>query len=265
MPRCRTSILLLAACRVAFASAIGAQSSHLAEGIAAMEAHDLYGALAPLEAAVREDPGSYAANWRLALTLIDIGNMTPSHTRSPVRDTLYAQAVRYAHHAILAKPDAAADGHFVLADALGHAALTKTSREKIRLATEIRNEALRALAIDPKHDGACHIMGRWNAGDHAPGPGSRSSSQGVFSARPCSISPHGKRPSAYMRLAVQFAPTRIFHRLDLAQVLIDRAEWAEAKRQLDVIAGMPVVDPLDASYKQKAAALDVLVTGKVHE
>ena len=36
-------------------------------------------------------------------------------------------------------------------------------KERIRRAKIIRSEALRTLALDPSHDGAYHVLGRWNA------------------------------------------------------------------------------------------------------
>jgi len=56
-----------------------------------------------------------------------------------------------------------ADGHFHVARALGRQALSVGSKARIQYAKAVRAEALEALAIDPRHPGALHVMGVWNA------------------------------------------------------------------------------------------------------
>jgi hypothetical protein len=66
-----------------------------------------------------------------------------------------------------------------------------------------------------------------------------------------------------LRLAVQFAPTTIVHRFDLAEILVWRQKWADAKVQLDEVALLPVVDISDPSYKEQARALELKVMEKL--
>ena len=58
-----------------------------------------------------------------------------------------------------------------------------------------------------------------------------------------------------LRLAVQHGPQRIFHRLDLAQVLMDREKYREAREQLESIMQMPRSEPMDAQYQEDAAMM----------
>lgn len=58
-----------------------------------------------------------------------------------------------------------------------------------------------------------------------------------------------------LRVAVDLRPQWIYHRLDLALIMADRSEWNQAKLQLDAIAQLPPVEPMDAAYKRQALAL----------
>ncbi len=238
---------------VALATPVRAQQDALARGIAAMERWDLPAARRHLEEAVAAAPQSYEANWRLAHVLLDIGKETPDTVASPVRDSLYDRAESYARRAVEANPDGA-DGHFVLASAIGRASLTRSKREQIERAVEIRNSALRALGLDPSHSGALHVMGRWHAEIK------RLSSLQTFFARTflgADIFDEASWDSAerYLREAVTHAPERIYHRLDLAKVLIDREKWDDAAAQLQAISRLPVDEPMDVSYRREAARL----------
>jgi tetratricopeptide (TPR) repeat protein len=55
-----------------------------------------------------------------------------------------------------------AEGHFQLARAQGRVALFKGVFKSASLAKQVKKEADKTLALDPKHDGAYHLLGRWN-------------------------------------------------------------------------------------------------------
>ena len=137
-------------------------AAHVAMGAAAVEAHDLRTGLAHFQAALALDSASYEANWRAALVLLDEGEQIPDSIKSAERDSLYALAERYARIAVAAD-STGADGHFALAAAIGRASLTMGKKDRIRRAAVIRDEAERAIQLNPRHDGAYHILGRWNA------------------------------------------------------------------------------------------------------
>lgn len=251
MPGTRSARWLAALSLVA--APLAAQQSALARGTAAMERWDLWAAERWLGQAVSESPTSYDANWRLAHVLLDLGKSTPDSVKSPARDTLYARAERYARVAVAANPGGA-DGHFVLASAIGRVSLTLGKRERIGRAVEIRQEALAALAIDPHHAGALHVMGRWHAEIM------RLSSLQKFFARTflgAGIFDEASWAEAerFLRAAVAEDPTRIVHRLDLAEVLRDREEWDEAAAELDTIQRLPMIEPMDQAYRRQAARL----------
>jgi hypothetical protein len=185
--------------------------------------------------------------------LVDLGKQTPDSIESAARDSLYDLAVSYARRAVSANPDGA-DGHFMLANALGRRALSQGSRQRLRVSMEIRTEALRALSLDPTHAGAYHVLGRWHAevmrlsaverfvGRHFLGGGILQLASWDEAER-------------NLHLAVQHGSDRVFHRLDLAQVLIDRERFPAARAELVHIGRMIPVEPMDTAYQREAALL----------
>lgn len=256
----RSAIHLATLCCLTLPAPVTAQDA-LLEGTRAMEVYDYGVARRYLEEVLLANPASYEANWRLASVLLDVGKASPEDRRDPVRDSLYREAESYARRAIAAKPDGA-DGHFVLAAAIGRASLTLGKKERIERATEIRGAALQAIALDPAHDGAYHVLGRWHAEIQ------RLSALQKFFARQfmgASIFEAASWDEAErnLRKSVALRPEWIYHRLGLAEILIDRQKWADAQVQLDAIAALPPIDPMDPTYKRQAQALAAKLPVKV--
>jgi tetratricopeptide (TPR) repeat protein len=241
--------MLCLACLVGPARLV-AQVDHVAAGIHANELHEFGAARAHFDAILQHEPRNYEANWRLALVLIELAKQTPDRLKSPARDSLYAEAETYAHRAVLAEPEGA-EGHFALANAVGRGALSKGTKERIRRAAIIRTEALRTIELDPHHDGAWHILGRWNAEIMRLPVVEKFVAKNFLGAGVFGMA-SWEEAERDLRLAVEYAPTRIVHRLDLADVLISRREWAAAKQQLDAVAALPSTDVSDTSYKRQA-------------
>lgn len=242
----------LAVCAVVPASGQTIQD-HIHLGVQAVDQRDLRAARQHFEAALAMDSMNYEANWRGSDNLVDIGKETDDTLKSPERDSMYAMAERWARRAVATDPNGA-DGHFALAQAIGRASLTMGKRDRIRRAAEIRSEALRAVELDQRHDGAYHVLGRWNAEIM------RLSGTARFFARTFlggAIFNQASWANAtqYMERAVSIRPDYIYHHLDLAEIYIDQRRWADARVQLELIATLPVIDAADPRYKDEAIRL----------
>jgi regulator of microtubule dynamics protein 3 len=250
---------LAAACIATFAGArLEAQqiADHVAMGVAANEAHDPGTALRHFQAALEQDSLSYAANWRGALTLLDLGEQVgeqPGDSTRPEQDSLYAEAERYATRAVAAKPDSA-DGHFALAAAVGRVSLTMGKKDRIRRAAIIRREALRTIELDPRHDGAYHILGRWNAEIMRISGLSRFFAKSFLGAGVFNQA-SWKNAISYMEKAVELDPGRIYHHLELARIYADRKRQADAETQLQAVDSLPARELMDSAYKRQALEL----------
>lgn len=225
----------------------------IAKGIAAQRAREPMSALAYLENALEIDSTNYEANWRSAEVLLDIGKQTPDSVKSPERDSIYTRAELLARRAVLANPEGA-DGHYVLASAIGRASLTKSKKERVKRAGEIRTEALRAIELNPEHHNAMHVMGRWNAEIMRLSGIERFFAKNFLGGKIMNAAAWDSA-FVYMDRAVAISPENIYHHLDLAEMLIDRQRYSEARIHLNRIADLPIYDVLDPQNQQDAIAL----------
>jgi tetratricopeptide (TPR) repeat protein len=234
--------------------------AHVAMGTAAVQAHDLRTGLAHFQAALALESTSYEANWRAALVFLDLGEHIPDSIKSSERDSLYAQAELHARRAVAAN-STGADGHFALAAAIGRASLTMGKKDRIRRAAVIRDEAERAIQLNPRLDGAYHILGRWNAEIMRLSGFSRFFAKSFLGA---GIFKEASWDGAIsnMEKAVALDPGRLYHRLELAEILVDRKRYAEARAQLDQLAALPDREIMDSVYRRDAAVLSARIAKK---
>lgn len=226
---------------------------HVAMGVAALEAHDLRTGLAHLEAALALDSTDCAANWRAAFALLDQGEQLPDTLAGRERDSLFARAEMLARRA-LAADSLGPEGHFAVAATVGRASLTMGKKERIRRAKIIRDEALRTLALDPSHDGAYHVLGRWNAEIMRLSGLSRFFAKSFLGAGIFGQA-SWEEAIANLQKAVELDPNLIYHRLELARIYADRKRYQEALDQLGRIASLPDRELLDPLYRERAVAL----------
>jgi tetratricopeptide (TPR) repeat protein len=235
-------------------------ADHVVMGTAAIDAHDLRTGVAHLEAALAMDSTDYAANWRAAIALLDQGEQIPDSIESAERDSLYARAEVLARRSVAAD-SLGAEGHFAVAATVGRASLTMGKKERIRRAKVIRDEALRTIELDPDHDGAYHILGRWNAEIMRLSGLSRFFAKSFLGAgifREASW----EAAIANLQRAVELDPARIYHRLELARIYADRNRYQEARDQLGQIEALPDRELLDPLYRERAAALAKRIADK---
>ena len=242
----RTTLLTLLALplttRAAVAQdAIAAVIQHAERDRAAMNPA---AALAKYESALATSPGSYELLWRASREGVDLGEAATTAAR---RTEYFAKAEAYARRAVSAN-NAGADGHFMLSVALGRTAQGLGARERVRYATEVRNEALAAVKLDATHAGALHVLGVWNAEIMRLGGLTRFGARTFLGAK---VFDQASWPEAirYLEAAVASDPGRITHRLDLAAVYADAGFKPKAKSTCEAVRQMPVVEFNDARYK----------------
>lgn len=207
-------------------------------------------ALARLEVALNSAPAQYDILWRAAREASDLGEAAGD---PGARTEYYRKAAAFARRAVAAQPRGA-DGHFMLAVALGRSALSVGARERVKYATEIRAEALEALRITPGHAGALHVLAVWNA------EVMRLSGMARFFARNFlggAVFSQASWAAAQSNLeaAVAADPRRITHRVDLAAIYADTQQPAKARAMCTEVAQMPVAEYNDPTYKRTCAAL----------
>ncbi len=225
----------------------------VAAGVTAMDARNPVAALADYQRAMALDSTSYEANWRGSIAAVDIGKQTPDSIPDPTRDSLYRLAERYASRAVAANPEGA-DGWFALANAIGRTSLTLGKKERVQRAAEIREAALRAIELNPRQDGAFHVMGRWNAEIMRLSGLQRFFAKNFLGGAVFSEA-SWDNAVAYMKRAIQLRPEFIYHHYDLALIYIDTKQWSLAREQLQAIPPLPLIDVMDPVWKNEAASL----------
>ncbi len=222
----------------------------IALGDSAAAALDAQGALTHYQAAISLDSVNAEALWKAAREAVDLGEAAGFDRHDSARDSLYKLGEQYANRAVEANPNLAAT-HFTLAKALGRAALTLGSRDRVRYAKRVRAEALEALKLDSLDDGAWHVMGVWNAEIMRLNTFTRFFAKTLLGG---GVLGEASWDNAQRDLehAVDLQPKRIVHHLDLAQVYADVGDKAKARAQYELVLSLPATEFNDTNYKHEA-------------
>src|SRR5437899_4527175 len=173
------------------------------------------------QAALALDSLSYEANWKAARAIAEGDKQIQGNADSLKhrRDSLYSVGRGYAERAIRAD-STKADGHYVLSMVLGRLSRTKGSKERVRYAKIIYDEATRAVQIDSNYDNAHHVLGAWNAEVKRLSGIQRFFAKALFGG---GFMDKANWDDAVKQLetAVRLAPKHIYHRLELAEAYTD--------------------------------------------
>lgn len=206
-------------------------------------------ALEAYQAAVGVDPSSYDALWKAGRTLIDLGEL---QMRGNEQKDAFNKALKYAERAIKVNPSGA-QGHLARAYALDRVALFEGGRTRIRLAREVKSEALRAIDLDPLLDQAYHILGNWNYRLADMGLVSRLLTKTLLGGMPDDVS--WENAAHYYQLAIQADPERVGHHLAYARTLLKLNRKDEARAELERALELPLRDLGDSDRNQEAQDL----------
>lgn len=210
---------------------------------------DVPAALALYEKALAAEPTNYEALWKAARAAIDLGTPVTDPAR---RTAIYSKAEQYARRAVTVNPGDA-DGHFVLAWALGKTALAQSARGRVKYGTEVRTHAVECLRLRPTHAGCLHVMGVWNAEIMRLNGFVRLVAKSVLGGK---VFGSASWPEAvrYMEAAVAAEPQRVVHRLDMGEIYRDVGDKAKARAQFETGLSLPASDYNDRRFKSEIQA-----------
>ena len=236
-----TTVMLLTA-----SGLVRAQSAEeqIRAGDRAYDAKDLTTALDLYGKAIAAEPKNYEALWKAARTSADLG--LPASTAAQ-RNSYFSSAEQYARRAVAANPGDV-EGHFVLAWALGRAALSQSPRGRVKYGNEVRAHALECLRLDPAHAGCLHIMGMWNAEIMRLNSLVRLIAKSVLGGKAFG-SASWNEAVRYMEASVAAEPRRVVHRLDMGEVYRDAGQKQKAREAFETGLSLPSTDYNDPRFK----------------
>ena len=253
----RSFIAVLLLCLAS--SPLTAQDSPIAAEIRAGDSLEaaLHPEAAPVRyrAALALDPTDYEALWKAARAVVNVAKQIDSKDDAlkKRRDSLYVEARALAEAAVRANPKGA-EGHSMVAQALGRLSRTRGGKERVRFAKTIYDEAMEALALDSTNDPAYHVLGAWNAEIKRLSGMTRFFAKTLFGAGFMDKA-NWDDAQRYLFRAVALRPAYVYHHLELAQVYVDVHKYAKAQEQLTMLHDLPIADVLDHKYKSDAENL----------
>jgi tetratricopeptide (TPR) repeat protein len=252
MRRFALAFVLVAALPAAGAAQSAAE--HVLLGDSAYAALHPADALVHFQAALAED-SAYETLWKATRAIADVAKQIEGKDKAIEhrRDSMYALGRAYAEVAVRKNPEGA-DGHFVLAMVIGRQSRTKGSKERVKFAKVIFDEATKAVQLDSMHDGALHVLGAWHAEVKRLSGVQRFFAKTLFGGGFMSAASWDKAVE-YLERSVAAKPNHVYHRLELAEVYVDLDRYSKARELLQTIPPLPIGDVQDTRYKQEAAAL----------
>jgi tetratricopeptide (TPR) repeat protein len=222
---------------------------YLQQGDAAYAAFDHAGAAHQYRLALTADSANFEAAWKLCRALIDVGENSPDKSE---RKRHYEDAVATARHAVALAPDSA-DGYVFLSIALGRLALESGGRDKLKLAHEIRENAEKALALDPQNDLAWHVLGRWHYQLVSLSWIERNLAKLLLGGLPKDASID--RAIECFENAVRIRPEVVAHRVELGKCYLKNGDKTKAREAFRQALSLPVNDSDDPQYQAEARQL----------
>ena len=177
--------------------------------------------------------------WKLSRSLNLLGETTPKDSQL----VIFEESRDAANHSIMLDENNA-EAHFQLARALGKIALFKGIFKSASLAKQVRNECLRALELDSLHDGAWHILGRWNR---------EVGRKPKFLRVPMGLGAANKEDAlAFMQKAIELNPEYVNHHLEMGINYMTYNKDDEARAEFERCLQLESQRPLDEKYKGEA-------------
>lgn len=249
----RVHQILFASALLAATSASPARAQSASEHIALGDKE--YAALHPDAAlnhyveALKLQINNYEALWKAARSAVDKATYDESGENQA---KYFGIAETYSRAAVSANPGGA-EGHFNLARVLGERALSVGVKQRVKFATEIHDEALQCLRIDPNHAGCLHVLGVWNAEIMRLSSFTRMIARNVLGGKAFGAASWADAKK-YIDAAIASEPTRVVHYVDAAAIYRDLGNKPKARELYEQALKLPISDYNDHHYKAQAEA-----------
>lgn len=191
----------------------------------------------------REDSSNATYIWKIVREYTDLGFFADSDDDTKAH---YADAEKWARDCVSMFPDNA-DCHLFLSVAMGRVALFSGGKKKVNLSKEVKEEAVKAIELNPNLDGSYHVLGRWN----------REVANLSWFLRAAAKIIYGGLPSASNEdaiknfdIAIDLRPDRMLHYFELGVTYKELGEKAKAKEAFEKCLSMEVAERQDAGRQE---------------
>ncbi len=228
------------------ASALAADVSALLADARAAEAKlDSRRALELYLAADKAKPNDDAILQKIARQYSDlITELTTNEERRRYAQT----ALEYSQRAVTLAPDKA-ENVLSLAICHGKLGVYSDTKTKIKYSRLVKEEAERALALDPNYAWAHHVIGRWHYEVATLGAATRFFVRLIYGGLPAATTAEAVH---HLRRAVALEPGELNHHLELGFALAADGDKARARAEFEKGLAMPDRGKHDAEAKSRA-------------
>ena len=161
----------------------------------------------------------------------------------------YAQtALEYAQRAVALAPDKA-ENVLSLAICHGKLGVYSDTKTKIKYSRLVKEEAERALALDPGYAWAHHVIGRWHYEVATLGAATRFFVRLIYGGLPAATTAEAVH---HLRRAVALEPGELNHHLELGFALAADGDKVRARAEFEKGLAMPDRGKHDAEAKSRA-------------
>ncbi len=206
-------------------------------------------ALAAFKSVLELQPDNYDALWNIVMLHTSIGHR---QTRSSAEEAHYDEAFEYAKILKEAHPDEAGS-YFAYAAAVGRKAQSVGPRERIRLSNEIRENAEKAVEMDPEYSRAWSVLGNWHHRAANLSRLERMAANALFGGAPEGAS-NDKARAAFER-AIELDPEFILYYHDKAEFYITIGEKDDARRVIEQGLALDIRTSDDERWKSNMREL----------
>jgi len=217
----------------------------LREGDAAFQAFDNEAARLCYERAFAIDSTDCDVLWKLARSDVNRGIEGPDDEKAG----WFASGEGNARRCVALYPDSS-EAHFFLAVAIGQMTKVVGNKQGIELSKDVQREAEATLALDPKHAGAMHILGRWNYEIASLGWVSKLVAKIVYGGVPPGAS--YQQAQTWFERAIVIRPDMPLNHLWLAETLIKVHDYPRARAELQLCLALDDVLWDDSRTKEQA-------------
>lgn len=247
MPGLRSFALLATALLLSGGPAVASPDERLRDALAAEARLDTRRALELFQALARERPDDPFLLQKIARQYSDLVVDLPNAAEQKAS---VERALDYARRAVALAPDQA-ENVLSVAICLGKLALYSGPRDQVRYSRLMREETVRALALDPNYAWAHHVLGRWHYEVADLGVTARWFVRIFYGGLPDASVAEAVR---HLERAVALEPDQLTHHLELGFACLAAREPDRARAAFAAGLALPSREKHDEAAKARARA-----------